>query len=86
MIINPCQENDMKKQLAILAMAASLLIAPKSSPAAADYVLSLNLPIAPVHTRWTGAVKVYFDELQKRSGGRIDVEPYFAESLSKMSE
>lgn len=76
----------MKKQLAILAMAASLFAAPRASLAAAEYTLSLNLPIAPVHTRWTGAVKVYFDELQKRSGGRIAIEPYFAESLSKMSE
>lgn len=53
---------------------------------AADYVLSLNLSIAPVHNRWVKAIKPWADELTKRSNGRIVVEPYFAQALSKQAE
>ena len=51
-----------------------------------EYVLSLNLSIPPIHTRWTQAIKPWADELEKRSGGRIRVEPYFAESLGKQAD
>ncbi len=53
---------------------------------AADYVLSLNLSIAPVHNRWNKAIKPWADEIAKRSGGRIAIEPYFAQALSKQAE
>ena len=36
--------------------------------------------------RWTQAIKPWADELEKRSGGRIRVEPYFAESLGKQAD
>ncbi|WP_298065933.1 TRAP transporter substrate-binding protein [uncultured Mailhella sp.] len=53
---------------------------------AADYVLSLNLAIAPVHNRWTMALKPWADEITRRSEGRIVIEPYFAQALSKQAE
>ena len=53
---------------------------------AAEYELTLNLPIPPIHSRWHNAIKPWFDELQDRSGGRITVEPFFAEAISKTSE
>ena len=53
---------------------------------AADYTLSLNLAIPPVHNRWTKAIKPWADEIVKRSEGRIAIEPYFAQALSKQAE
>lgn len=74
----------MKKLLASVLTAAMLL--PAAQTFAADYTLSLNLPIAPVHKRWTDAIKPWFEEMEKRSNGRIKIEPYFAEALSKQGE
>lgn len=63
------------------------MAAPEAARAAdAEYVLSLNLPIPPIHNRWNHALKPWIAELEKRSGGRIRVEPYFAEALSKEAE
>lgn len=73
------------KRLIASAVLATLCFMPGSS-FAAEYTFSLNLPIPPVHNRWQHALKPWFDELSKRSGGRIVVEPYFAEALSKQSE
>lgn len=53
---------------------------------AAEYDLTLNLPIPPIHSRWHNAIKPWFDELEQRSDGRIKVEPFFAEAISKTSE
>ena len=76
----------MRKLIVTLAVAALCLSAlPGTSLADAEYVLSLNLPIPPIHTRWKDAIKPWCDELTKRSGGRIVVEPYFAEAISKQS-
>ncbi len=50
------------------------------------YVLSLSLMIPPVHNRWNYAIKPWIEELNRRSGGRIIVEPYFAEALSKAAD
>lgn len=54
--------------------------------AAEEYVLSLNLPIPPIHNRWNFALKQWAGELNRRSDGRIRVEPYFAEALSKEAD
>ena len=74
----------MKKLIA--SMLAAALLLPAVQGFAADYTLSLNLPIPPVHKRWTNALKPWVEELERRSGGRIKVEPYFAEALSKQGE
>ncbi len=74
----------MKKLIASMVAAALLLSAGQAL--AAEYTLSLNLPIPPVHKRWTNAMKPWVEELERRSGGRIKVEPYFAEALSKQGE
>ena len=74
----------MKKLLA--SMLAAVLMIPAAQGFAAEYTLSLNLPIPPVHKRWTNAIKPWVEELERRSGGRIKVEPYFAEALSKQGE
>ncbi len=80
----------MKKLLPCL-LAALLCLpgtaAPEEARAAdAEYVLSLNLPIPPIHNRWNYALKPWIEELEKRSNGRIRVEPYFAEALSKEAD
>ena len=59
---------------------------PSASSAAPDVTLSLNLPIPPIHTRWQGPLKAWVEEIEKRSNGRIKIEPYFAEALSPRSE
>lgn len=80
-------ENNMRKLTTILAATALALSAfPAPLPATEEYRLSLNLPIPPIHTRWKDAIKPWCDELTRRSGGRIVVEPYFAEAISKQSE
>ena len=77
----------MRKLMTTLTAAALFLsVFPRFSPAAEEYRLSLNLPIPPIHSRWHNAIKPWFDELTERSGGRIVVEPYFAEAISKQSE
>lgn len=72
----------------LIVLIAALCISVCASPASAaeEYRLSLNLPIPPIHSRWNNALKPWFDELTKRSDGRIVVEPYFAEAISKQSE
>lgn len=45
--------------------------------------LALNLRVPPFHTRWLNVNKPWCDELEKISGGRVKVVPYFAEALSK---
>ena len=73
------------KKISVLTLA---LICALASPvlAAAEFTLTLNLPIPPIHTRWTKALKPWADELSRRSQGRLVIEPYFAEALSPRSE
>ncbi len=75
----------MKKYFAALLTGLFMAAAPIQSMAA-EYNLILNLPIAPTHNRWQTLLKPWYDELERRSGGRIKIEPYFAESLSKINE
>lgn len=51
-----------------------------------EFTFSLNLAIAPTHQRWTQAIKPWVDEIEKRSEGRIKIEPYFAGALSSQQE
>ena len=78
----------MKKAGALLfsALFAISEVLSGSAQAAPEYTLSLNLPIPPIHTRWQGPLKAWVDEVEKRSGGRLKIEPYFAEALSPRSE
>lgn len=80
----------MKKMvLALVLMAGSCVLFTGISVArAADesVVLTLNLGMPPVHQRWVKAIKPWCDELEKRSQGRLKVEPYFADALGKRSE
>lgn len=68
------------------ALLALGIMLPASAQAAPEYVLSLNLPIPPIHTRWQGPLKAWVDEVEKRSQGRLKIEPYFAEALSPRAE
>lgn len=61
-------------------------IVPAKAADDAEYVFSLNLAIPPVHNRWTQAIKPWADEIHKRSNGRILIEPYFAQALSKQAD
>ncbi len=81
-------EDVMKKAGALLfsALFAISEVLSGSAQAAPEYTLSLNLPIPPIHTRWQGPLKAWVDEVEKRSGGRLKIEPYFAEALSPRSE
>ena len=65
------------KSFLVLIMASVLFASgmpPAESRAAEEYVLSLNLPIPPIHNRWHFALKQWTEELNKRSNGRIRVE------------
>ena len=73
-------------RLSSLLLGAALILASALPANAADYVLSLNLAIPPVHNRWTMAIKPWADEITRRSEGRIVIEPYFAQALSKQAE
>ncbi len=64
----------------------SFLVSVEPLLAAPEHILSLNLAIAPVHNRWTLALKPWADEISRRSGGRLEIEPYFAQALSKQAE
>ncbi|HJD96172.1 TRAP transporter substrate-binding protein [Mailhella massiliensis] len=79
------------RKLSVVFLSMALCLAGMSFPggvhaAEAEYVLSLNLPIPPIHNRWNHALKPWVEELEKRSDGRIKVEPYFAEALSKEAD
>ena len=72
----------MKRTLLTLTLAAALclpaLFAQKSA-AEEPIVLTFNLGMPPIHQRWVNAIKPWCDELEnKRSNGRIKIEPYFA--------
>lgn len=67
-------------------LSALVGLCPGAAQAAPEYTLSLNLPIPPIHTRWQGPLKAWADEVEKRSQGRLHIEPYFAEALSPRSE
>lgn len=73
------------RPLLLAALFASLCF-PLPSQAAPEYSLTLNLPIPPVHTRWSGPLSAWVKEIEQKSGGRIKIEPYFAEALSPRSE
>ncbi|WP_294484051.1 TRAP transporter substrate-binding protein DctP [uncultured Mailhella sp.] len=73
-----------KVLLSALGMAA-MLGTPQYAPAA-EYDLSFNLPVTSTNSQWTEFLKPWVEELEKRSGGRIHIEPYFAGALSPMSE
>lgn len=70
----------------LTAVILSFITLSGTSFADAEYVLSLNLPIPPIHNRWKEAIKPWCDELTSRSGGRIVIEPYFAEAISNQAE
>ena len=79
----------MKRTLLTLTLAAALclpaLFAQKSA-AEEPIVLTFNLGMPPIHQRWVNAIKPWCDELEKRSNGRIKIEPYFANALGKRSD
>lgn len=71
----------------LLAAFACMPLSGISTAHAADpIILSLNLGMPPIHQRWVKAFKPWCDELEKRSGGRIKIEPYFANALGKRSD
>jgi len=76
----------MKKATLILLTVLSLSLGLAEISKAQEYVLTLNLMIAPIHNRWKSAIKPWVDEIEKRSNGRIKIEPYFAEALSKQAD
>jgi TRAP-type C4-dicarboxylate transport system substrate-binding protein len=48
--------------------------------------LSLALMIPPTHTRWTGVFAPWVKMVEERTGGKVKIVPYFAETLAKGSE
>lgn len=72
--------------LALLAGACLSVVGIQPAYAADPIVLTLNLGMPPVHQRWVKAIKPWCDEIEKRSQGRLKVEPYFADALGKRSE
>lgn len=58
----------------------------KATAAPKKVTLSLNLFVPPTHTRWTEGLKPWFEELEKRTEGRVEVRPYFASALSNFME
>ncbi|MCH5276224.1 MAG: TRAP transporter substrate-binding protein DctP [Desulfovibrionaceae bacterium] len=77
----------MKNRVIRCLMALALGVAAASpAMAAPEYILSLNLSIAPIHNRWNKALKPWADEIEKRSGGRVVIEPYFAQAISPQAE
>ena len=58
----------------------------KSASSEKPIVLTLNLPIPPVHTRWQNALKPWCDEIARRTNNRVEIKPYFAQALSTMAE
>ena len=75
----------MKKVMGVCAFL--LLVCAFLLPAqAAEYNLMMGLTIPPAHSRWVKVYKPWIEELEQRSGGRIKIEPYFADSLFKAKE
>jgi TRAP-type C4-dicarboxylate transport system substrate-binding protein len=48
--------------------------------------LSLALMIPPTHTRWTGSMAPWVKMVEERTGGKVKIVPYFAETLAKGAE
>jgi TRAP-type C4-dicarboxylate transport system substrate-binding protein len=48
--------------------------------------LSLNLVFPSTHPRWEGRMKVWVDNMEKATGGRIKIVPHFAASLAPFKE
>ncbi|MDB9822568.1 TRAP transporter substrate-binding protein DctP [Deltaproteobacteria bacterium] len=57
-----------------------------SVKAAGQRELILNLIISPVHNRWNLVIKPWCDELERRTGGKVKVTPYFSQSISSLTE
>lgn len=57
-----------------------------SVKAAGSRELVLNLIISSVHNRWNLVLKPWCDELEKRTGGKVKVTPYFSQSISSINE
>lgn len=74
------------KKLLLGMLAATMLISAPHPASAAEYELHLNMPLPPTNTRWKLFLEGVMNDLEQRSGGRIEVIPYFAESMSKISE
>ena len=74
------------KKLLLGLLAATMLISAPQPADAAEYELHLNMPLPPTNTRWKLFLEGVMNDLETRSGGRIKVIPYFAESMSKISE
>ncbi|MGN1038089.1 MAG: TRAP transporter substrate-binding protein [Mailhella sp.] len=77
------------KKLAALILAASFIVpcmTPAPASAAPEYTFSLSLMFPPIHNRWKNAIKPWVEEIEKRSQGRIKIEPYFAEALCKAAD
>ena len=70
----------------LLAAAVGLSLSTAAMAQNPEHTLSFNLTFSPTHNRWVHAVKPWVDELEKRSQGKIIVEPYFAGALSKQPE
>lgn len=58
-------------------------VKPVPSPAPSGVVeLALNLQVAPVHSRWVGAIEPWTKEVAKQTNGRVKMVPYFSGALS----
>ncbi len=78
----------MKKSVTgIVCLCALLVIGLATVSHAKDVIkLSLNLAVPPTHQRWVKAIKPWIAEIETRSKGKIKIQPYFAQALSKQSD
>lgn len=74
------------KKLFLSAVGMAMLLGSAKYVPAAEYDLSFNLPVPSTNSQWTEFLKPWVEELERRSGGRIHIEPYFAGALSPISE
>jgi len=71
--------------LAFLSPATPALTA-APEPKVKPIELRLALMIPPTHARWTLCMEPWIKMVEERTGGKIKIVPYFAETLAKSAE
>lgn len=79
----------MKKQekvfLALILVCAGAILF-SSSAFAQPIELNLNLHISATHTRYVDCHKVWIENIERETGGKVKITPYFSNSLTPLSE
>ena len=75
-----------KKVLLILILACTGAILCSSSAFARPIELNFNLFISATHTRYTHCHKPWIENIERETGGKVKITPYFSNSLTPLSE